>query len=99
MGRIFVFDIHHNTPSVQKLPVHLPGEQTAIFEEDEDLGNVENRYLHGRTMLIKWFEMNRLYEEVRKLKYIEMLLMFVWDNSNKITQKESRKGALDRLST
>ena len=70
MWRIFEFSIHHHTPAVQKMPVHLPGEQTAIFEEDEDLGNVENRYLHGRTMLTELFEINKLYEEVNKLKYI-----------------------------
>lgn len=45
MWRIFAFDIHHNTPAVQKLPVHLPGEQTAIFDEDEDLEDVQTRYL------------------------------------------------------
>ncbi|XP_022567210.2 uncharacterized protein LOC106378379 [Brassica napus] len=97
MWRIFEFSIHHHTPAVQKMPVHLPGEQTAIFEEDEDLGNVENRYLHGRTMLTEWFEMNRLYEEVRKLKYIEMLLMFVWDSSNKIYTKRKQKGTIGRI--
>lgn len=37
MWGIFSFDIHHNTPAVQKLPVHLPGEQTALFDEDETL--------------------------------------------------------------
>ena len=97
MWRIFVFDIHHNTPAVQKMPIHRPGEQTAVFEEDEDLENVENRYLHGRTMLTEWFEMNRLYEEVRKLKYIEMLTMFVWDNSNKIYTKRKQKGSIRRI--
>ncbi|CAN7055635.1 unnamed protein product [Brassica oleracea var. botrytis] len=95
--RIFKFDIHHNTPAVQKLPVHLPGEQTAIFDEDEDLEDVETRYLHGRTMLTEWFEMNRLYEEVRKLKYIEMLTMFVWDNSQKIYTKRKQKRTIGRI--
>ena len=95
--RIFKFDIHHNTPAVQKLPVHLPGEHTAIFDEDEDLEDVETRYLHGRTMLTEWFEMNRLYEEVRKLKYIEMLTMFVWDNSQKIYTKRKQKRTIGRI--
>lgn len=97
MWRIFAFDIHHNTPAVQKLPVHLPGEQTAIFDEDEDLEDVQTRYLHGRTMLTEWFEMNRLYEEVRKIKYIEMLLYFVWDNSNKIYTRRKQRGSIGRI--
>ncbi|CAN6868444.1 unnamed protein product [Brassica oleracea] len=97
MWRIFVFDIHHNSPAVQKLPVHLPGEHMAVFDENEDLQNVEDRYLHGRTMLTEWFEMNRRYEEVRKLKYIEMLTMFVWDNSNKIYIKRQQRGSIGRI--
>ena len=97
MWRIFMFDVHHNSPAVQKFPVHLPGEQTAVFDEDEDLENVEVRYTHGRTMLTEWFEMNRLYEEARQLKYIEMLTMFVWDNSNKVYSKRKQKGTIGRL--
>ncbi|XP_033142724.1 uncharacterized protein LOC103861187 [Brassica rapa] len=97
MWRIFVFDIHHNSPAVQKLPIHLPGEHMAVFDENEDLQNVEDRYLHGRTMLTEWFEMNRRYEEVRKLKYIEMLTMFVWDNSNKIYIKRQQRGSIGRI--
>uniref|UniRef100_A0A0D2ZXW6 Uncharacterized protein n=1 Tax=Brassica oleracea var. oleracea TaxID=109376 RepID=A0A0D2ZXW6_BRAOL len=69
----------------------------AVFDENEDLQNVEDRYLHGRTMLTEWFEMNRRYEEVRKLKYIEMLTMFVWDNSNKIYIKRQQRGSIGRI--
>lgn len=97
MWRIFMFDVHHNTPAVQKFPVHLPGEQTAVFDENEDLENVAVRYTHGRTMLTEWFEMNRLYEEARQLNYIQMLTMFVWDNSNKVYSKRKQKGTIGRL--
>lgn len=92
-----MFDIHHNSPAVQKFPVHLPNEQTAVFDEDEDLENVEARYTHGRTMLTEWFEMNRLYEEARQLNYIQMLTMFVWDKSNKLYSKRKQKGTIGRL--
>uniref|UniRef100_A0A0D3BD38 ATP-dependent DNA helicase n=1 Tax=Brassica oleracea var. oleracea TaxID=109376 RepID=A0A0D3BD38_BRAOL len=46
MWRIFMFDIHHNVPAVQKMPVHLPGEHLAVFEEGEDLENVESRLVN-----------------------------------------------------
>ncbi|XP_013679941.1 uncharacterized protein LOC106384537 [Brassica napus] len=97
MWRTFKFDIHHNSPAVQKFPVHLPDEQTAVYDEDEDLEDVERRYTHGRTMLTEWFEMNRLYEEARQLNYIQMLTMFVWDNSNKLYSKRKKKGTIGRL--
>ncbi|RID81149.1 hypothetical protein BRARA_A03747 [Brassica rapa] len=97
MWRTFKFDIHHNSPAVQKFPVHLPNEQTAVYDEDEDLEDVERRYTHGRTMLTEWFEMNRLYEEARQLNYIQMLTMFVWDNSNKLYSKRKQKGTIGRL--
>lgn len=41
--------------------------------------------------------MNRLYEEARQLNYIQMLTMFVWDNSNKVYSKRKQKGTIGRL--
>lgn len=97
MWRIFAFDIHHHNPAVMKLPVHLEGEQTAVFEQDEDLENVTYRYGHGRTMLTEWFELCKMYPDARKMKYIEIPKYFVWDKSNKMFFRRKVRGNIGRI--
>lgn len=97
MWRIFMFNIHHHNPAVQRLPLHLPGEQSTIFEEKENLENVEYRYGHGRTMLTEFFEMNKICEEAKKLKYVQMPTMFVWDSANKMYYRRKQRGNIGRV--
>ncbi|XP_074342032.1 uncharacterized protein LOC141679429 [Apium graveolens] len=40
--RIFGFDIHHRSPSVERLPIHLPGQKYLNFQISADLENVCN---------------------------------------------------------
>ncbi|XP_074323579.1 uncharacterized protein LOC141660492 [Apium graveolens] len=37
--RIFGFDIHHRSPSVEHLPIHLPGQKYLNFQSSADLEN------------------------------------------------------------
>ncbi|XP_074356010.1 uncharacterized protein LOC141695682 [Apium graveolens] len=39
--RIFGFDIHHRSPSVERLPIHFPGQKYLNFQSSADLENVE----------------------------------------------------------
>lgn len=77
MWRVFKFNIHHHNPPVQRLPLHLPGQQPTVFEEKENLENVEFCYGHRRTMLTEWFELNKIYEEARQMKYVELPKYFL----------------------
>lgn len=40
MWRIFKFEIHHQQPHVQRLSIHLPGQQPALFNDSFDLQQV-----------------------------------------------------------
>jgi len=54
--RIFGFDLHEITPSVHRLPVHLPGQQTVFFQEGDDPAAVLARA--SDTKLTSWFAFN-----------------------------------------
>jgi len=76
--RIFAFDIHHRWPLVQRLTFHLPGQQSALFKDDDDINVVFNRYENGNTMFLAWFEVNKIYIEGKQLTYYEFPSKFVW---------------------
>ena len=42
--RIYGFEIHRKFPPVEKLPCHLPNEQTVLFQ-DNDIGNIVEEHL------------------------------------------------------
>lgn len=59
MWRIFVYHIHHWKPAVQKLIIHLPGEQNITYRATDDLSRVLAREDIERTMLTAWMKKKR----------------------------------------
>ena len=41
--RIYGFDVHYRTPSVVRLPFHLPGKQRVVYGEEDDIDYVLNK--------------------------------------------------------
>ncbi|XP_076905295.1 uncharacterized protein LOC143561020 [Bidens hawaiensis] len=41
--RIFAFEVHYNSPSVIRLPFHLPGQQQVTYGPDDDIDDVLNK--------------------------------------------------------
>ncbi|KAL8154834.1 hypothetical protein AgCh_000257 [Apium graveolens] len=77
--RTYGFSIHHRTPFVERLPVHLEDMQIITFKGNESLENVENRALFRKSKLQAWFEANKKYPWGRNLSYQEFPAKFVWD--------------------
>jgi len=76
--RIFAFDIHHRWHPVQRLTFHLPGQQSTLFKDDDDINVVFNRYENTNTMFLAWFEANKVYTQGKELTYFEFPSKFVW---------------------
>ncbi|KAH0868170.1 hypothetical protein HID58_075192 [Brassica napus] len=72
--RIFAFPIHYNQPNVVKLPLHLPGQHRAVFDQSDDLAEFISREDADKTMLTAFFKACNTYEEARELTYIERRL-------------------------
>ncbi|KAK9074064.1 hypothetical protein SSX86_006661 [Deinandra increscens subsp. villosa] len=77
--RIHQFDVHHRTPSVMRLPFHLPGQQHVVFHEDDDVDEVVNKPSVASSKFLSWMKCNQIYEEARRLSYIEFPTKFIWD--------------------
>ena len=67
--RIFAFDIHHRWPSVQRLIFYLLYEQPILFKDNEYIDEILHTNDHKRTMLLAWFEANKIYPEGELLTY------------------------------
>ncbi|KAM3309424.1 hypothetical protein P3S67_011168 [Capsicum chacoense] len=81
--RIFKFDIHHREPAVERLPFHLQGENTIVFEEEERPENIIRRPNAVKTKFTKWFTTNQKNDDARELTYSEFPTHWVWDANGK----------------
>lgn len=66
--RLLGFDLHSRQPPVQRLAVHLPGQQSITFEEDQNLSDVLDRG-PGTTTLTAWFA----FAEAEQQQYQQQL--------------------------
>lgn len=57
--RLLQFDIHHTDPAVERLPCHLPFENSVVFTEDDNLQQVLQNPCNEITKLTAWFEANK----------------------------------------
>jgi len=81
--RIFQFDIHYRYPAVERLPFHLPGEHSVIFEEGTNLEAVLAKPGIGKTKFTEWLEANKKYPDARKLNYSSFPTQWVWNTKEK----------------
>jgi hypothetical protein len=58
--RLFTFPLHHHSPSITRLQVHLPDQQIVTFREGTDLKEVLTSEKARRTNLTEFFAANAL---------------------------------------
>ena len=79
LWRIFGYTIHFKTPSVERLPVHLPGMNVVRFRLGADLTKIVNNDFLRKTMLTEWFVANQNYSKARTLTYCDFPTEWTWD--------------------
>ncbi|XP_076915330.1 uncharacterized protein LOC143574642 [Bidens hawaiensis] len=52
--RIFAFEVHYNSPSLIRLPFHLPGQQQVTYGPDDDIDDVLNKPSHETLLLLNF---------------------------------------------
>ncbi|XP_035830079.1 uncharacterized protein LOC118479584 [Helianthus annuus] len=57
--RIFSNEVNYRSPSVMRLPFHLPGQQTVYFGPDEDINHVLNKPSVNSSMFLSWMQRNQ----------------------------------------
>ncbi|GKE23106.1 DNA helicase PIF1, ATP-dependent, partial [Tanacetum coccineum] len=76
--RIYEFDIHYRFPPVERLPFHLKGEHSVIFDATDSVDYALDKASVNETKFIAWMETNKTNEEARKLLYHEFPTYYVW---------------------
>ncbi|XP_057414959.1 uncharacterized protein LOC130709848 [Lotus japonicus] len=77
--RLFMFDIHHKWPPVQKLTYHLPRKQVVLFKEHQVIEHVLERNKVKNSMFLAWMDANSKYPAGKGLTYVEFPASFVYD--------------------
>ncbi|WVZ96161.1 hypothetical protein U9M48_041832, partial [Paspalum notatum var. saurae] len=81
--RLLQYDIHHTDPSVERLHVHVPFENSVVFTEDDDLEEIIEDPNNLRTKLTSWLEANNKFPTARQYTYVEFPEHFTWHSDGK----------------
>ncbi|XP_076945184.1 uncharacterized protein LOC143616151 [Bidens hawaiensis] len=95
--RIFSFDVHYRFPSVTRLPFHLPGQQTVVFADDDDVEDVLNKPTVGSSIFTGWMDFNQKYGLARTLMYVEFPTKFVWKQDERVWDLRKRGFSIGRI--
>jgi len=96
--RIFHYRLHNHTPSVQRLAVHLPNQQTITFQDEDNLQNIVNQANNHMTTLTAWFQENLENPAAHEYKYIEFPLYYTWNKTYcKWNPRKTTARAIGRL--
>jgi hypothetical protein len=83
------FDIHYRTPSIERLPVHLPGMNYVQYEPGTSLIEVLQSPAAKHTVLIAWFDANKEHKDGRHLTYCDFPKEWSWDASCRCWRKKT----------
>lgn len=95
--RLFGFEIHARTPSVERLAVHLPDMAKVSFIEDSVLPNVLSDPDASKSTLTEWFVANQCYESARSLTYYEFPTRWTWNPDRKAWSSRKRGTKIGRM--
>jgi hypothetical protein len=95
---LFSFKVHEETPPVLRLAVHLPEQQSVIFNETR-LADNWNEVLEraASTTLTEWFRTNAADPAARSLPYERFPTRYVWDTKTRKWTPRQRKFAIGRI--
>ncbi|KAG5863312.1 hypothetical protein JTB14_024439 [Gonioctena quinquepunctata] len=79
--RLFSFKLHARSHSVLVLPVHLPGDRDLLYNEEDDIDEIEARLLKP-SKLEAWFTLNQNEPRARTYRYAEIPEYSTWDSKN-----------------
>ncbi|KAG5568700.1 hypothetical protein H5410_064280 [Solanum commersonii] len=93
MWCLFAFSISEMTPAIYHLQLHLEGQQFISFRTTTNLNSVLNNPVVKRTMLTKFFSMNKTNQAAIELNllYKEFPEHFVWSTRDKVWTRRKQE--------
>lgn len=95
--RLFQYDIHCNTPSIERLPIHLPKMNNIIFTDGQDIENMINSRQLDKTMLTEWMELNKRDPQARTLTFTEIPRKYTWQPKEKCWTLRKKGNRIGRI--
>jgi len=94
--RIFGFIMHSQSHVIHRLPVHLPGQQSIVFDSEAmDIASIESR----TTKLMGFFNLCSVDENARNLPYHEIPLYYVWKRNEWVRRQRKPTNVIGRMYT
>ncbi|KAJ1257095.1 hypothetical protein BS78_K223300 [Paspalum vaginatum] len=96
--RVFGFDIHRHYPAVERMHVHLPGENFITYDAKQNMAEVLSEEFLRRTMLTQWFIANQTDDSGGDLTYYDFPSRWSWDAVSRTWRQRRRgRGKIGRL--
>ena len=95
--RLFGFQMMIREPAVERLPFHLPNEQSIIFDDNDPIDMVANRSETLTNKFLAWFKANVKYKDAKNLTYQEFPTKFVYHDKDRCWEPRKQGFALGRL--
>lgn len=95
--RILQFPLHAEVPTVYRLPIHLPDEQSVVFNSDNDPAAVQAQAENKVSMLMGFFEANGEFESAQDYTYQAFPQHMVWDAEDKKWTLRKKQFAIGRM--
>lgn len=95
--RIIGFEIHAHLPAVERMHVHLPGENYVAYKEGQNLTQMLNDSRLTKIMFTEWFNFNRQYVDGLDLTYCEFPTRFTWQEKDRYWKPREGSCKIDRL--
>nr|GEX03941.1 ATP-dependent DNA helicase PIF1-like [Tanacetum cinerariifolium] len=95
--RIYGFDIHYRFPPVERLPFHLRGEQSVIFDATDSIDYALEKASVNETKFIAWMERNKTDTKAQELLYYEFPKYYVWKPEERIWVPRQKGTCIGRV--
>ena len=77
--RLFQFCLHNSYPPVEKLPIHMPGQERFLFDDDQPLDRARvEEFAERKDRLTGFFHLCEQDPEAREYTYLEIIKRYRW---------------------
>ncbi|XP_026400640.1 uncharacterized protein LOC113296553 [Papaver somniferum] len=95
--RLFGYSMHQEVPSVQRLAIHLPGQQRVVYESEQSMEAVSEKADSFKTTLMGHFEYYAENPNAPKHTYQDFPQHFVWLKKEKRWKIRQQGFAIARI--
>ncbi|TKR61952.1 hypothetical protein L596_025979 [Steinernema carpocapsae] len=95
--RLLGYPMQETSHNVERLAIHLEGEQNIMFDEEEDPQVTLDRARLARSTLTAWFELNQNDPSARGYLYKDIPKHFVWIKKDKKWSPRQKGKAIGRI--